>query len=70
MSRFLRFLLSWYAPMAARHMLVEGRCLRPTVRHSVTKPGSRHAEFSACIDIGGRLRQPSATSDGLTSLAV
>lgn len=70
MSRFLRFLLTAYAPLAARHMLVDGQCLLPAVRHPATKPQVRPAEFSACIDIGGRLRHPSTMSEGLTSLAV
>lgn len=70
MSRFLRFILVAYAPMAARHMLLDGLPFRPAAALPATTPKRRVAEFSACIDIGGRLRRPSIMSDGLNSLAV
>lgn len=70
MSRFLRFILIAYEPMAARHMLVDGQLVRPAAAVPATMPKPRVVEFSACIDIGARLRRPSTMSDGLTSLAV
>lgn len=70
MPRFLRFLLAAYAPLAARHLLVDGPPSWRTARPAATKSPPRIAEFSARIDIGSRLRHPASMSDGRTSLAV
>ncbi|MEO7325991.1 MAG: hypothetical protein ABIW82_14300 [Dokdonella sp.] len=70
MSRFLRFLLTAYAPLAARHMLVDGLSFRPAAASPSRTPRPRVAEFSTCIDIGGRLWRASGLGEDLTSLAV
>ncbi len=70
MSRFLRLLIVAYAPLAARHMLVDAVPFRPAAALRVPPPKPCVVEFSACIDIGGRLRRPSTMSGGLTSLAL
>ncbi|MEO5558227.1 MAG: hypothetical protein ABIO49_00945 [Dokdonella sp.] len=70
MSPFLRFLLAAYAPLAARHMLVDAQPFRSVAALPVLPPKLGVVEFSACIDIGASLRRNSSASEGLTSLAV
>ena len=45
MSRFLRFLLTAYAPLAARHMLVDGLSSYPAAGMTATKAKPCAADF-------------------------
>jgi LAS superfamily LD-carboxypeptidase LdcB len=61
MSRFLRFLLASYAPMAARHALFDAQWFRPQRRNATrAAAGERGSEEQTSIDIGGDSRRSSA----------
>jgi hypothetical protein len=65
MSRFLRFLLASYAPMAARHAMFDAQWIRPQRRREVR---ASDCAKQASIDIGGGSRHLSDACDDLDSL--
>jgi hypothetical protein len=69
MSRFLRFLLVSYAPMAARHALVDAQWIRRDGRSVAEKSGAGDHVCIDGIDRGGKPQHSSRACDDLDSLA-
>jgi hypothetical protein len=73
MSRFLRFILASYAPMAARYALLDGR--RAQGRSDDGSPASAQdpcAESDACVDFdraGGTVHYPPRAVENPIALA-
>jgi hypothetical protein len=69
MSRFLRFLLASYAPMAARHAMFDAQWIRPQARGAARAAAKKSGSAEqASIDIGGDPRHSSDACDDLDSL--
>jgi hypothetical protein len=69
MSRFLRFLLASYAPMAARHAMFDAQWIRPQPRNAARAAANKPAcAKQASVDIGGGSRRLSDACDDLDSL--
>lgn len=69
MSRFLRFLLASYAPMAARHAMFDAQWTR-LQRRNATRAAAKECGSGkqTSIDIGGDSRRSSAACNDLDSL--
>jgi hypothetical protein len=71
MSRFLHFLLAAYAPLAARHLLVERVSTRPVAGRAARAASARDvAQRVRGVDIGSEGRCTADACDDLSSLAV
>ena len=68
MSRFLHFLLAAYAPLAARHLLVDGQSTRPVAARAVSERDV--AQRTRGVDIGSEGCCAVDACDDLSSLAV